>query len=130
MRCILAASVLSCSAVAAGANASVGCELRSQFSAGRLQLDAVVVSAEALQGRYNFEVSAGSKGGKSLTKQVGQFSIAGKSNGEEVVARITLNQRTYMAVLTVFANGKSVTCRKREGYTNGGHIETRLRMQK
>jgi hypothetical protein len=98
------------SAPATAANEALSCDIQVSRSGSLVDLEAIVSSGGSASGSYRLRVVS-SGANSSNIDQSGNFSIGG---GAAVVSKVSLGGRgTYIARLSVTANGRTTECSQR-----------------
>ena len=107
----LALAAAGFSAGSASAKTPVSCDIRVTDNGGARELSAVVMSAAAVAGTYQFDLNSVSAAGNAVTSQGDDMTAAA---GETVLSTASINAGgKFAAKLTVTWPGGSTSCAKK-----------------
>lgn len=95
--------------------APLRCEIKVKDQGGNVALEGIVRADAATEGAYHFRVSKSGGGGSANIDQRGDFKAGPDNPGRLGSVMLGTNGGTYVAKLTVTANGQTFECSEKVG---------------
>jgi hypothetical protein len=96
-------------------NSPVRCEIKVKDQGGTVALEGIVRADATTQGSYHFRVIKSGGGGSANIDQRGEFKAGPDNPGQLGSVMLGSNGGTYVAKLTVTADGQTFECSEKVG---------------
>jgi hypothetical protein len=96
-------------------NAAMRCEIKVKNQGGNVALEGIVRADAATAGAYHFRVNKSGGGGSANIDQRGEFKAGPDNPGRLGSVTLGSNGGTYVAKLTVTADGQTFECSEKVG---------------